>query len=292
MASFLVEVKSKMHLYAHERVRSLLEGEYGSVLKGRSIDFEDLRDYVPGDDVKDIDWKATARSGTVLVKRYVAIRKHNILLVVNTGRSMAALAPGGESKRDLAIFASGIIASLALDHGDLVGMMAGDDRFNYHLPLKSSKPHIEHMLQYIYKNTNLNASNGNLERQLDYTSRSFRRKAFLVIVSDNDQITPEINRLLRRLRAQHEILWISVASASGLQPESVFDIDNRAVLPYFVRSNPVVKAAWDQQTEVDSSEMQRQLSRLGIVSERISNEPETLSQIFRLLERQKYARQR
>lgn len=290
MPSLLVEVKSKMHLYAHERVRSLLEGEYGSVLKGRSIDFEDLRDYVPGDDVKDIDWKATARSGTTLVKRYVAIRKHNILLIVNTGRSMAALAPDGKIKRDLAIFTSGVIASLALQHGDLVGMMAGDDQSNYYLPLKSNKPHVEQMLQYLYKQTSLQSSGGSLVRQLDYVAKSFRRRAFLIIITDNDQVTPEISQLLRRLRAQHEILWVVLASSSGLQPESVFDIDNQAVLPYFLRSNLAIKEAWDKQTESEGTEMQRQLSRLGIVSERISGEAETIGQIFRLLERQKHAR--
>lgn len=279
-----------MHLYAHERVRSLLEGEYGSVLKGRSIDFEDLRDYVPGDDVKDIDWKATARSGTTLVKRYVAIRKHNILLIVNTGRSMAALAPDGKIKRDLAIFTSGVIASLALQHGDLVGMMAGDDQSNYYLPLKSNKPHVEQMLQYLYKQTSLQSSGGSLVRQLDYVAKSFRRRAFLIIITDNDQVTPEISQLLRRLRAQHEILWVVLASSSGLQPESVFDIDNQAVLPYFLRSNLAIKEAWDKQTESEGTEMQRQLSRLGIVSERISGEAETIGQIFRLLERQKHAR--
>ncbi len=292
MPSLLVEVKSKMHLYAHERVRSLLEGEYGSVLKGRSIDFEDLREYVLGDDAKDIDWKATARNGSVLVKRYVAIRKHNILLVVNTGKSMAALAPGGETKRDLAVFASGVIASLALNHGDLVGMMAGDERSNYYLPLKSGKPHVEQLLQYIYTHTSLQSSNSKLVHQLDYVARSFRRKAFLIVISDDDQITPEINQLLRRLRAQHEILWLSLASASGLQPSAVYDIDDKAVLPYFLRSNKLVKEAWDKQTALDSGEFDKKLSRLGIFAESISNEPEVVGQIFRLLERQKHARRR
>ncbi|MGB2787690.1 MAG: DUF58 domain-containing protein, partial [Candidatus Saccharimonadaceae bacterium] len=90
MPSLLVKVKAKMAIHAHEKVRGVLEGEYGSVFKGRSMDFDDLREYVVGDDIKDIDWKATARSGSTLIRRYIAIRKHNIMLVVDTGRDMAA----------------------------------------------------------------------------------------------------------------------------------------------------------------------------------------------------------
>lgn len=101
MPSLLVKVKAKMTLHAHEKVRGLLEGQYGSVFKGRSLDFDDLREYLPGDDIKDIDWRATARSGSTRIRRYVAVRKHNILLVVDTGRSMAATSEDGDSKRDV-----------------------------------------------------------------------------------------------------------------------------------------------------------------------------------------------
>src|SRR3546814_4874211 len=80
-----------MTIHAHRKVRGLLEGEYASLQTGRSMDFNDLREYVRGDDVKDIDWKASARSRALLVKRYAAARKHNIMLVASTGRSMAAM---------------------------------------------------------------------------------------------------------------------------------------------------------------------------------------------------------
>ena len=59
----------------------------------RSLEFDDLRPYVPGDDVRDIDWKASARSGGVLIKRFVAEKHHKILLVADAGRNMTALAP-------------------------------------------------------------------------------------------------------------------------------------------------------------------------------------------------------
>jgi uncharacterized protein (DUF58 family) len=94
--------------------RGLLEGGRYALLHTRSLEFDDLRPYVPGDDVRDIDWKASARSGHVLIKRFVSEKHHKILLVVDAGRNMSALTPTGEVKRDVAahlLGAFGLISS-------------------------------------------------------------------------------------------------------------------------------------------------------------------------------------
>ena len=104
MSSYLVKVRKKMSIYAQRRARGVFAGNYGSVFKGRSMDFDDLREYNYGDDVKDIDWNATARSRNIMVRRYIAIRKHNILIVADNSNAMAALAPSGETKADVAAF--------------------------------------------------------------------------------------------------------------------------------------------------------------------------------------------
>ncbi len=96
--TLLTRVKSKLFVHARRRSRSMLEGEYASVFHGRSLDYDDLRDYVLGDEVRDIDWKATARHTRPLVKRYVAHRKQNLMLVVDTGRGMAATTRSGEAE--------------------------------------------------------------------------------------------------------------------------------------------------------------------------------------------------
>ena len=114
----------------------MLDGEYGSVFKGRSLDFEDLRAYVPGDEVRDIDWKATARHGSPLIRRYVAVRRQTLLLVTDTGRNMAATSADGEDKKDIAVMALGVLGYLALRHRDVVGLVAGDSTGSRSLPAK------------------------------------------------------------------------------------------------------------------------------------------------------------
>lgn len=291
MPSLLVQVKAKMAIHAHEKVRGLLEGEYGSVFKGRSMDFDDLREYIPGDDVKDIDWKASARSNGTLIRRYVAIRKHNILLVVNTGRSMAATSDTGDNKRDVSVMTAGVLSYIAMKHGDLVGLVAGDVQSTRYFPFKGTSVHVEHMLQHIQSATSLEAAEGSIVRQLEYITRNMRRRMMLIIISDESQPDPQLESLLRRLRAQHELLWVTIGDTSGLQADTEFyDIDEQAVLPAFIRKNAALRQAFIDAAARDEADQTRTLERLGIMRQRIAGDADVVSGLFRLLERKRHVK--
>jgi uncharacterized protein (DUF58 family) len=283
-----------MTIAAHRKVRTALEGEYASVTKGRSMDFDDLRVYVPNDDVKDIDWKATARSGEVLIRRYVAIRKYNILLVVDTGRSMAATAPSGESKRDVAVMAAGVIASVAQKHGDMVGLVAGDTQHIGRLPLKDSRPHVERILQYINTQTRLDGAESNLVALLDYVRRTIKRRMMLIIISDNLQFAAAQEQLLRRLDAQHEMMFIAIDDVDPDDPKwntrDLYDVNTPVVLPKYIRTQKKVGDAYQKFVREQWKRTNRTLDHLRISSVRIASESEVISQMVRLLEKQKRAR--
>jgi uncharacterized protein (DUF58 family) len=294
MASLLLKVRRKMSIAAHRKVRGALDGEYASVFKGRSMDFDDLREYIPGDDVKDIEWRATARSGQVRIKRYVAIRKHNIMLVVDTGRSMAATAPSGESKRDIAVMAAGVIASVAQKHEDLIGLTAGNSQNVYHLPLKGSRTHIERILQYIDTHTTLDAPTSNLDGLLDYIRRTTKRKMLLVIISDNLQFAATQENLLRRLSAQHELLFIAIddldPSDDQWKNRGLFDVEQPIFLPSYVRRQKTVKGAYETLVHGEWTQSNRTLEHIRISSIRIDSEDAVVNRIIRLLEEHKHVR--
>ena len=84
----------------------------------KSLDFDDLREYVVGDNIKDIDWKSSARSGDILIRRYIAEKKHNFLFVLDSGEKMLADTVSGESKKNIAIITTGILSYIANNHGD------------------------------------------------------------------------------------------------------------------------------------------------------------------------------
>lgn len=294
MASLLLKVRKRMSLTAHRKVRSALEGEYSSVFRGRSMDFDDLRLYVPSDDVKDIDWKATARSGQVLIRRYIAIRKYNILLVVDTGKSMAATAPSGESKRDIAVLAAGVIATVAQKHGDPVGLVAGNSEHIAYLPLKEKRSHIERILQHIDSETTLTASSSDVPMLLDYIRRTIRRRMMLIIISDKLSFANTEEELLRRLDAQHEMLFIAVDDLDPSDPaweaHELYDIESPTPLPSFIRAQETINRAYADYVHRQWNTTTHLLDRLRISSVRMRSESEVIVQMIRLLEKQKHGR--
>ena len=76
---YITKIKANLSIYTKKKTSNILEGTYNSIYKGKSMNFEDLREYVIGDNVKDIDWKASARSNKILIEQYIAEKKHNVL---------------------------------------------------------------------------------------------------------------------------------------------------------------------------------------------------------------------
>jgi uncharacterized protein (DUF58 family) len=294
LASLLKKVKGKMTIYAHQKVRGLLEGEYGSVFKGRSMDFDDLREYIIGDDIKDIDWKATARSGQTLIRRYVAIRKHNILLVVSTGRSMKALAPSLEDKTDISIMSAGVMGYIAQKHGDLVALVAGDDDGVHYIPLSARNAQLEQMLQYVDKRAKLDGPVSNATRVFEYIARNIKRKMILVVISDTAEIDQAQQILLKRLRAQHEVLFVCIddlnPSDAAHLDEELYDVQDPVLLPHFIRSTKNIAKESAAQLAARKQANQKALQRLGINSVVITSEQQVIPSLFMLLEKQRHAK--
>ena len=283
-----------MTIYAHQRVRGLLEGEYGSVFKGRSMDFDDLREYILGDDVKDIDWKATARSGQTLIRRYVAIRKHNILLVVNTGRAMKALSPNMEDKTDISIMVAGVMGYLAQKHSDLVALVAGDQDGVHYMPLTERNVQLEQMLQYINNRAKIDGPKSNTSRVFEYIARNIRRKMIIIVIGDTELIDDQQITLLKRLRAQHEILYVSIEDLNPTNKlhldSEIYDIQEPVVLSHFIRSKKSLAEELNQEYQKRKLANEKTLQRIGINSIVISSEEEVITGIFKLLEKQRHAK--
>ncbi|BDZ51007.1 hypothetical protein GCM10025867_32480 [Frondihabitans sucicola] len=293
MAGLLYRVKTKMSIFAHRKTLDLLEGGYASVHRGRSHDFDDLRAYVPGDEVKDIDWKATARHGEPLVKRYIASRRHNLALLVDTGRNMAATAESGESKKDIAIMAAGALASIATQHGDVVSLIVGDEGGSRSYPSGQKDEHLERLLRVVDERIRLDAPRSDVLGLLDTVARQLTIRSLLLVVTDDVRLGDEHMRLLRRLRARHEVIWLTIGDADLMRQEGsrgpVYDVQEVAALPAYVRSNRALRGLFEEaavQTVVDS---ERELRLLGITSHRIGSQADVVPGLFALLEKQRRA---
>ena len=294
MTSLLRRVKTTLSIRAHRRVRGLLEGEYTSIFHGRSMEFDDLRPYVPGDEVRDIDWKATARLGAPMTKRFIASRKHTVLVVADTGRNMAALAEHGESKRDLAVLAAGTIGYLAVRHGDRVAMVAGDADHTLFVEPASTEAHLERMLQKIDSNTRADAGASNLTKQLEYAARAFRRRMIVFVIADDRELDAEEERLVRRLCVQHEVLWLRIGDADLMRSEwsasGMHDVHDAAVIPAFVRDDPALRAEFAAAVAERAARAEDVFDSFAVSSQRVGRESEVVPGLFRLLEVHRHAR--
>ncbi len=294
MSSYLVKVRKKMSIYAQRRSRGVFTGNYGSVFKGRSMDFDDLREYSYGDDVKDIDWKATARSRNVMIRRYIAIRKHNIMIVADNSRAMAALAPSGETKADVAAFCAGTLAYIAQKHGDLVGLVAGNREDTMRFPVKEDTPYIENFLDKYYKSIKTTSPDSDINAVLSYISKFFRERMFLIVITDPSTALTIDRSLIRKLNARHEQMFCVVEDAPVtsklLQKNEVRDIEKDVRLPRFFRTDIKLAKSEEAYREAQRQVIKRTLRHYGIVSCFVDSSDHAIPRIIQMLEEQKHAR--
>jgi uncharacterized protein (DUF58 family) len=209
--------------------RGLLEGGRYALLHTRSMEFDDLRAYVPGDDVRDIDWKASARSGSVLIKRFVSEKHHKILLVADAGRNMSALAPSGEYKRDVAAHIMGAVGLIGLRRSDQIGMVYGDRRGSVNVPQRRGESHIEGLLHRWYQHTMTDPGTSNVTAQLDYVATHYRHTMLIIVVSDEPEVgrhgDDPLSQVLVRLSARHDIMWAMVSDMPAVGPDNTDGFD-------------------------------------------------------------------
>ncbi|MGE2832827.1 DUF58 domain-containing protein [Mycobacterium sp. SMC-4] len=206
--------------------RGMLDGGRHALLHTRTLEFDELRPYVPGDDVRDIDWKATARSGNVLIKRFVSETHHKVLLVADAGVNMTALAPSGERKCDIATHVLGAIGLITLGRSDEIGMVYGDARGSINVRLRRGENHVENLLQRYHAHIAEQRGHSDIVCQLTYVAEHYRHTMLIVVVSDEPEPTPELDAALTRLAARHDMMWAMIADlpAVDVGADGGFDV--------------------------------------------------------------------
>ena len=263
----------------------VLDGSYNSIYKGRSMNFDELREYVPGDDVKDIDWKATSRSQKVLIRQYIAEKKHNIMLVMDTNRRMLADTSEGEEKKEVALIGGGSLAYMVTSNGDYVSAIYSDGEKMCRFPFRMGFLNLETILSGYNKAVSLK-NNSNIDQSLEYIIRNIRRRMIVVIVTDMEGISKVSESLLRQLILVHDVLLINVSDADVFG-KNVYGIEQSDYLPaYITRSKKLRKLQQDEKRRV-LAECDNKLKRNGIAMTTIRSSNNVERGIIELLEKHK-----
>jgi uncharacterized protein (DUF58 family) len=237
---------NKAKAYFGTDTRGMLEGGRYALLHTRSLEFDELRPYVPGDDVRDIDWKASARSGSVLIKRFVSEKHHKVLLVADAGRNMSALTPGGELKRDVAVNVLGAIGLITLGRTDEVGMVYGDARGSVNVRQRRGENHIESLLHRYHSHTAPGPSD--IVCQLTYVATHYRHSMLIVVVSEEPDIDDRLTEVLARLTARHDVMWAMIPDmpAVSAADEGAYDVASGRIVLGSATHEPRVVAAYQR----------------------------------------------
>ena len=192
------------------RTRGLVEtafaGDYHSVFKGRGMNFEDVREYQPGDEIRAIDWNVTARMGTAFVKKFTEERELTVMLVVDVSAS-GNFGSTTQSKRELAAEVACLLAFSAIRNNDKVGLILFTDRVELFIPPKKGRSHTLRLIREIlFFQPQGRGTDPVLA--LDYLNKIVTRRAVVFFISDFQ--TPDFSRALAVSGQRHDFVAIHI----------------------------------------------------------------------------------
>lgn len=196
----------RIEITTRHLVRDIVAGEYSSAFRGRGVEFAEVREYQPGDDVRTIDWNVTARLGTAYVKRFLEERELTVLFVVDYSAS-GAFGTGHRTKRALATEVCAVIALAAARSNDRVGAAFVTDGLERYIPPRKGRRQVlrvvSELLAYEPK-----ASGTDLATSLLVLEPLLRRRSVLFVVSDF--VAENWGPILGRLSRRHDVIAVQL----------------------------------------------------------------------------------
>jgi len=203
------EVISKIHrieITTKHLVQDLFSGEYHSVFKGQGIEFTEVREYQPGDDIRTIDWNVTARYGYPFVKKFREERELLVMILVDLSGSQK-FGTAERFKNEIAAELSAVLAYAAIQNNDKVGLLIFTDQIEKVIPPKKGRYHVLRLIrEVLYYQPSGRGTN--LSLALEYAGRMLHRRSIIFLISDF--LTSGYEKALKTLSRKHDIIALRV----------------------------------------------------------------------------------
>jgi uncharacterized protein (DUF58 family) len=196
----------QIEIRARGTVNSVLSGAYSSSFRGRGMEFAEVREYVPGDEIRTIDWNVTARQGHPFVKKFTEEREQTVLLAVDASAS-GDFGTRREMKGEIMATLSALLAFSAIQNNDRVGLLVFTETVERFIPPQKGRKHVLRVIRELL--THKPRSTGtNLAGAIDHAARLLRHRAVVFLVSDF--AAPDFERPLRMLQRRHDAVAVKV----------------------------------------------------------------------------------
>lgn len=234
----------RIEIRTRRAVQDVFAGRYHSVFKGQGMEFEEVREYQPGDDIRAIDWNVTARTGTPFVKKYREERELTLMLLVDVSASNR-YGSGAMTKRDLAAEVAATLAFSAIANQDRVGLLLFGDRVEKFVKPAKGVPHVLRVISEVLE-ANASSRGSDLAPALDYLNRVIRRRSVAFLISDFQ--APPCDRLLRVTARRHDLVSLVVGDPREreLAPAGLLDLTDAETGRRLLvdTTNPAIRRAY------------------------------------------------
>jgi uncharacterized protein (DUF58 family) len=196
----------RIEITTNRLVNESLAGEYHSVFKGRGMEFDEVREYQHGDEVRDIDWNVTSRTGHPFVKRYVEERELTVMLLVDASAS-GTFGSTEKTKSEIAAEISALLSFSAIKNNDRVGAILFTDRVERFIPPRRGSTHVLRLIRELlyYRPRNPGTR---IQEALDHLNLVVRKRAVVFLISD--LLDQGFERSLKAANRKHDIVILQI----------------------------------------------------------------------------------
>jgi len=203
----LIEIKTR-HV-----VNDIFGGEYHSAFKGKGMEFAEVREYVPGDDIRDIDWNVTARTGKPFIKKFDEERELTVMLMIDVSAS-GFYGTGDTLKSDLMVELSSVLSFSAIKNNDKVGLILFSDKIEKFIPPQKGKSHVMRIIRELifYKAEDQKTD---ISHAIEFIQKVVKRKSVIFLLSD--YLDSNFHKPLCHLNNKHDVVSIKFVDPSEIK---------------------------------------------------------------------------
>jgi len=212
----IIKKIKQVHFKSARLVNTLMAGQYKSVFRGSGIEFEEVREYTPGDDVKSIDWKVSARLGRPFIKRYREERELILMLLVDVSAS-GHFGTLDMIKQEAAAEVAAILAFNAIRNNDKVGAILFTDRVEKYIPPLKGSSHVWRVIKEIYT-FKPSHKQTDIPEAVAFLGRVCRKRAVAFLISDfiSSEVPLDFSLQFKSVSRKHELIGVLVSDPGEL----------------------------------------------------------------------------
>ena len=278
----------KIRILTSRLIDDQLSGDYHSTFKGQGVEFDEVRPYIVGDDVRSIDWNVTARMGAPYIKRFSEERELTVLFMVDVSGSQG-YGSRNRSKMQLAAEVTALLALTAIRNQDKIGLVLFSDKIVKYIPPRKGRDSVMRLVREVLAAEDDTRGGTDIAEALRFLNGVQKRRAVVFVVSDFLADASGFEKLLRATARHHDIVCVPVGdpAESELPDVGLVELEDPETgeLSLVDTSSPGVRRAFAETAARDREALRRFFVKTGIDTMTLSTDRPYIDEVRALFKR-------